>query len=272
MLARYDRIVDHQAIGHLAMQGVLGFAARRQVAAHHYQGMKTSMTEQTAVGLDFKKFLIEEINRQWVTRGEPVLLAKLGQIAASRGYVLHKELNGLKLSQFIQQELSEDLEVLSPNDSGTILAVGPKNPPAPQVITLPQAMAPTHEGLTRALVAAFSHSIRDDFERYMRVDPPLRFLDLPRTEVRPEGFVHIERVHLITSESPQGAYAEASIHAQIVEWLEKNGLDIQRFMHKTPAQVRGEKSVLTLLMESLTESELKRVSLPLDIVGKLMGK
>jgi hypothetical protein len=230
------------------------------------------MTEQNAVGLDFKRFIVEETNRQWVTRGEPVLLAKLGQIAASRGFILHNELNGLKLSQFIQQELSDELEVMSPNASGTVLGVGPKNPPIPQLSPTAPITASPLDGLTRAVVAAFTNILRDGYERYLRTEPPLRYQDVVQGEAAPEGYVHIQRVHLPTDGSPPDAYLPDCIHAQITAWIEQQSLDLQSFMHKGAAQPRSEKSVLTLLIESLTESELKRVSLPLDIIGKLMGK
>jgi len=230
------------------------------------------MADQTVVSLEFKKFVVQEVSRHWLLKGEPILLAKLGQAAASRGFILQTELQGLKLSQFIQQELSEELEVLSPDDSGTVLRIKPKNPPAVEITATPDPDVLSLGALNRALVAAFSHAVPDGVERWIKVQSPVHYTDIATTDDKPKGYVQIDRAHLVTPDRGIDAFQEAHVLRRISDWTRELGMDLQMFVHKAPNQERGEKTLLSLLMESLTESELKRISLPLDIVGKLMRK
>lgn len=226
------------------------------------------MTTQVVASLDFKRFLIEEVERCWSTRHEPLLLSKLGQLAAARGFVLHQELGGRKLSQFIQQELADELEVQSPNDTGILLRAIPKNllgaEAAPTFDNKPDGSPPA--GLNRAFLSAFGRPIADGYERWVRIDPPIRYRDLPSDQRAADGYVQIERSFLI---SPAG---DVEAFAQATKWLSAKGFEIQKFMLKAKTQARSDKSLLSQLIEGLTESELKRVSLPLDIVEKLMRK
>lgn len=226
------------------------------------------MTDQVVASLNFKTFLVEEIERWWTNKHEPLLLSKLGQLAAARGFVLHQELGGRKLSQFIQQELADELEVKSPNDSGILLSAIPKNwsvvEAALPIDDKPDGSPPA--GLNRAFLSAFGRPIADGFERWVRIDPPIRFRDLPSDQRPTEDYVQIDRSLLTNPSSDFEAFAQAN------KWISAKGFEIQRFMLKAKAQVRSDKSLLSQLIESLTESELKRVSLPLDIVEKLMRK
>lgn len=224
------------------------------------------------VSLEFKTFVVEEINRHWAMKGEPMLLAKLGQAAASRGFVLQKELQGLKLSQFIQLHLADELDVLSPDDSGTVLRVRPKNPAPVEPTASSDTLIISQGALNRALVSAFSQSLPNGCERWIRIEAPIHYTDAHAGDGGPAGYVRIDRAYLIAPESPADAYQPASVLARIADWTTQAEIELQRFVHKSPRQERGEKTLLALLMESLTESELKRVSLPLDIVGKLMRK
>jgi hypothetical protein len=219
--------------------------------------------------LSFQQFIVDEVNRHWQAKSEPLLLSKLGQAATSRGFVLHQELDGLKLSQFIHQNLGDEIEVFSPNSSGILLEARPKQPVAVDIPAIVDRTSLPPATFNRAIQAAFERPLADQVERWIRTAPTVHYLDLPTSENAPAAYKKLERQYL---SSAQDGGPSTDFYERIKLWIHDQGLDINDFTHKPSSNTEGAPSLLAQLMESLTESELKRISLPLDIVAKLMRK
>lgn len=123
----------------------------------------------------FKDFIIDTVRKQWIEQKKPLLLSRIGQLAVGRGYNLQETLSGRKLAQFIQQELSDDLELDNPGSSATLLQARPKNENAPAFgIACSERSIPK---LNRGLWVAFSRPIPEGYERRLQLEPYIRFWD-----------------------------------------------------------------------------------------------
>ncbi|WP_350647141.1 hypothetical protein [Pseudomonas sp. HY13-MNA-CIBAN-0226] len=219
--------------------------------------------------LSFHQFVVDEVVRHWQAKNEPLLLSKLGQAASSRGFALHTELGGLKLSQFIHHYLDDEIEVSSPNASGLLLGALPKQPVAVETAAIAERPSVPPATFNRAMQAAFERPLADQMERWIRTVPTVHYMDIPPSESAPAAYTKLESRYLSRAED---GGTGSDFYERIKLWIHDQGLDINDFTHKPTSNTEGGPSLLTQLMESLTESELKRISLPLDIVAKLMRK
>ena len=99
----------------------------------------------------------------------------------------------------------------------------------------------------------------------MSVQAPVHFRDV-LGDNQPDGLTEIQREYVV------GPDAEATeVQQKIEEWLEDNGLEPTSFlMTRTTETVQlPSHDLLGRLLLALDPDDLKRLSMPLDIVNKL---
>lgn len=221
----------------------------------------------------FKDFVLDAVREQWAGQQKPLLLSRIGQLAVGRGYNLQETLSGRKLAQFIQQELGDDLELDNPGSSATLLQARPKDENAPAFgIARSEQSVPK---LNRGLWLAFSRPIPDGYERRLQLEPSIRFWDQspPLSDVAgrfPVPAQYIARPQGEMATHPRAEVVMENIH----RWMRDNQVDISKFevgAQRTIPKL-SQHNPLMLLIASLDESEQKRVSLPLDVIAKLLLK
>lgn len=116
-----------------------------------------------------------------------------------------------------------------------------------------------------AFWAAFRVPLGEFKKRYMSIQAPLRFVDVS-SEEPPDGFLEVAREYIV---GPDVEAKEVQQRAQ--DWLAANGLDQEPFLSKSKADVARLPSddLLGRLLLALEPDELKRISMPLDVVRKL---
>ena len=104
--------------------------------------------------------------------------------------------------------------------------------------------------------------------RYVSKDGVIHFVDVT-TESVPEGFFKVDG-ELIDAGDGDPRLIESSI----LQWIDENGLDISRFQLKRAASDPKFPSndLLSEVLASLELEDLRRISMPLDIVQKLRSK
>lgn len=218
----------------------------------------------------FKDFLIELVIDNWTRTGEGLLLARVGQIAAAKGYHFKEELGGLKLVDFIKNELSGFVEV-SASNTPPHLWVKPGSELSSEVFTDPtETTVRTAPRLNKALWLAFSRPVAEGKERRIQLEPSVRFWDLtpPLSEVA--GRLPIAQGYIATLDVGSQD-RDHLILENIRKWMHDNKLDIERYSQSSTQTLRATSThPLLALIAALDESEQKRVSIPLDIIAKLI--
>ncbi len=224
-----------------------------------------------------KEFVHQRVHEHWTDKSKPVLLARLGQAAIAAGINLRVALGDRKFADFINEELRGDIQVEPSTESPPHLQARP-------VGLTNDAAAAEDEGakhetrLHRALWLAFSRPISPGYSRRLQLEPVVRFWDLqpPMTEVA--GRLPIESRYIAPPEealSPQRR--DDVVMENIRRWMRDNALDISKFEAGTAHVAaidprRATRNPLLQFMAALDAGELRRVSLPLDIIAKLLKK
>jgi hypothetical protein len=221
----------------------------------------------------FKEFVLETVRAHWAAQQKPLLLARIGQLAVGLGYNLQEALGARKLGQFIQQELNESLELDNPDHSTTLLQVRPRDDSAPPLETNRQEQPVAK--LNRGLWLAFSRAIPEGYERRLQLEPYIRFWDQapPLSEVA--GRLPIPAEYIAKSQRELATHPRGEVILEnIRRWMRDNQVDLGNFEEgvRRAAPKISQHNPLLLLIASLDESEQKRVSLPLDVIAKLLKK
>ena len=119
-----------------------------------------------------------------------------------------------------------------------------------------------------AVWAAFRRPLADDKMRYISKDGIVRFVD-STMELASEEFTNVDR-QLIDAGSCDPKLAEN----MILQWIDENELDVLRFqLPKSTANPKfPANDLLGELLASLELDELRRISMPLDVIQKLRNK
>jgi len=126
---------------------------------------------------------------------------------------------------------------------------------------------------TRRFVSGFWNAFRVPLEdgrtRFVGLKTPIRFQDLGSEEPPPRDFKEIRPDDILGLDG-----SIEQIRKKISEWLERNKLSETEFLVKSrreDARLPAD-DLLGRLIVALEPDELRRMSIPMDIVGKLRRK
>lgn len=228
--------------------------------------------------------IVRLCEEHWRRTGRAYLLSQLGLDLRREGYDLRRALKGTKLLPFLTAQLSGALR----------LEQNPKNPIVWGVFPKSEALSgdlasyfqydveprsPTASGeirFNKAFWAAFVIPLQAGTIRILRREPFIQFNDVPASEAVPEDAVPIEPEFIVSEEMLSGRERHDRVYKSVIAWCELHQLDAQIFAIKVtgPHHDRGsvERSVLHILLEQLGPRDLARISMPLDLVSKLLAE
>jgi hypothetical protein len=223
-------------------------------------GMSTeSRGDSTAEEINRIRSRIEGLLTECFDRGEPVYyLSRLGaQLGADR--VTLEKLTGAKLATFLRDTF--DYEIGSEGQHNNILFV--KSKTAAANTAFPPTPAPRYQP---RFWKAFAAPLPDGEHRYINLET-LKF-DSSRDALGADSAdVHEIEARFI---APAGASGNASETIdRIGAWLKEQGLDSAPFLMTRKKTRRDGQSLLDAVLTALDGDQLKRVSLPMDIVKTL---
>lgn len=235
-------------------------------------------SQMNAAPSPLKVAIFEITSALFAGQKSPVPLARIGQLLAQQVPDFKSSLNGMKLHEFIAQELSE--EILLTHKAGDLLSLlaSPKNPKE----------ASTKQDLTQKeriryhlpFWAAFAKRLPENHIRILRLTPKVTFDDIMESDPIPTDALVIQREFILDPAISQSKPEENNrIFLSIGRWLANNPIDSDLVIAKPktathtqlPALNTRNESLLHSLINSLTPDELKRVAIPLDVAKKLMG-
>ncbi len=116
-----------------------------------------------------------------------------------------------------------------------------------------------------AFWAGFRKPLHESSRRYMRIQAPVHFRD-DLGDNKPDGFIEIQSEHVVGPDAE-----DTEVQHEIEAWLANNGLNPTSFLvtRTTESAQLPSHDLLGRLLVALDADDLKRLSMPLDIVNKL---
>ena len=207
------------------------------------------------------------VKEHWHKHDAPVLLSELG--SADQGEIGRsaKKLS-INLAGFIKDRMKDRVRIVSGSGHPPVMVAMPAN--IERDVDVDDLLARKREhSIARgprfdpAFWAAFRVPLDEKKRRFVSTRAPILFEDTPSVEYDRAGFVEIERQYIATAGSDD-------VQQLISDWLRTHDLD-----HRTYLAAKKESSYLPAndllgrLLVSLEPDELKRMSIPLDVIGKL---
>lgn len=229
----------------------------------------------------FREAVVSLVDQHWKLTHTGLLLSRLGKNLADLGFSLRGELHGERLAEFLMRELSAQIQVKrSPENPTTTIAL-PANLPAgvelDSVFPAPgvPSAAPKGRRFPPVLWNAFTSRLDEGFVRQVHLGPPPRYEDAPEADIQ-QGLPVVSGDEVMGPRTSlnQLAYT-AEVERRIEQWLSDNQLDVDSFAkvkraEASPGGSSERQSALSALLSSLSDQDLRRVQLPLDIVKKLL--
>ena len=210
------------------------------------------------------------VQEHWKARRAPLLLSQLGS-RISRENAAGIKNESENLVAYLRDRLADHVEVIQSRQNPTIIAAIPANVGKDSNIDIDAMLeTPRRSVFPRfhpAFWAAFVKEPAPRTRRYVSAGPPPRFQELS-DDAPPSDADAIE----VASEYIVGDDSDvAAIHSSIKRWLIANSLDESLFLADGESRRKQLPSddLLGRLIVALTPEELKRMSIPLDIVSKL---
>lgn len=225
--------------------------------------------------LALKKAIQEIVDQHWRAYGLALLLSELGKSLGAQQTRYRETLGGQKLAVFIASHLSDEIQIfrlclkkasvwvapkcakLSADASASFKPVGHR----------PQFNLPRFDN---SVWLAFRRPVKPHYIRYIRLEPAVKFRDVPACS-------SAEDDEFIITESDISAKDDvAQIGAHILNWAHTHGINVERLKKPRsaptlkPTIANTEESVFSLMVTALSDAELAKLSLPLDIVVKLL--
>ena len=220
------------------------------------------------------------IEERWGKHERATKLNELGS-QLHKEFDLEAEMRGAKLLPFLRFRASELIDLVQKPGDELVWGAVPKGKlDISDVAAMEKAFQATHSdrqpridtsalNFDRTIWAAFSKPLAVNAKRALKITKPFQFIDYQMDGDIPDGYLDIsgKTKHLLGIDR---SIADASIvKLAITEWAEGANLEISDFTYIKERDFKN-KSVLISLIDRLDNDELKRVSMPLDLVKKLL--
>ena len=114
-----------------------------------------------------------------------------------------------------------------------------------------------------AFWAAFRKPVDETKRRYVSRQGPVQFLDVSPSD-KPPGYIEIDRKYIVGSDVDSDRVLRVA-----QDWLEDHEIDSKDYIEKPAPRSRRPHDLLDQLFDVLDINDLKRITMPLDIVFKL---
>ena len=215
--------------------------------------------------------IIELVRQYWDEHRTPLLLSRLGgEYNGDIAREAKEQAGGLGV--YLRQRLPDHVRVVQHSTTHALIGAIPSDADTGESGNFDTLLNQTRDHAIQtaqrfqpAFWAGFRKPLHESSRRYMSVQAPVHFRDV-LGDNQPDGLTEIQREYVV------GPDAETTeVQQKIEEWLEDNGLEPTSFlMTRTTETVQlPSHDLLGRLLLALDPDDLKRLSMPLDIVNKL---
>ena len=223
---------------------------------------------------DIPNRIAECVQKYWSQHRRPMLLSALG--TAVDAQTMHEAKNAAgNLATYVRTRLRGSVSVVQHSTNPTIVAAVPASEDHlsrdwDHLLAHPDRhIDPSRKHFNRAFWTAFRKPLPDSSARYVSIDDPLRFVDVP-PGTAPPGSFEVPRAYI-----PGDEATDSDVSERIAEWLRDHDLEETRFLNAPrPPQHRPERplptdDLLGRLITAFDPDELDKVAMPIALVAKL---
>ena len=213
--------------------------------------------------------IAELVQLHWNEHRAPLFLSQLGSADGGEIGRSARRLSG-NLANFIGEHLPDRVRVVSGSAHPLVMMAVPLD--VAEGVDVDQLIAQRH-GASKIHVpryspsfwAAFRVPLDEGNRRFLSARTPFRFEDVPSAEDGQAGCVEVERQFIAPAESDA-----VDVHRGIAGWLQSHELSEEAFLATNARKSEmPANDLLGCLVSVLEPDELKRMSMPLDVVSKL---
>ena len=216
--------------------------------------------------------LVTTVTDRWNNDHQAFFVAQVKPFLAKHGIDIAVLFEGQQVRQYLENKVPA-LKLIQHEREPTNWAIVPADaaviPPYSQYFTSKRnkPRAKIDFPYQNALKVAFTRPIGAGQRRWV-FTAPARFLDLPATEM-PVGAFEVTSANVEEQ-------ADETRSAELIEnWISQNGLDSDQYRFSKFSSLtkpKAHRSALHQLLALLPAEDLDRVSLPLDVVRKLLDR
>ena len=218
---------------------------------------------------DLEYRVIELTQQEWTDRGVPLLLSRLG--ACDNGDIarLAKERSN-NLEAYLRSYLVNRVQVVRHSARHQLVGVLPVDVDVDSGADalLEKTQSTSKDEARRyhpAFWAAFRKPLDESKRRYVSIQEPIRFVDSSETDP-PDAHYEIAREYIADPD-----FDPEQVQKKVQQWLTDKG--IRHLAYSLMPRPRPENmrsgDLLDRLLHSLEPEDLKRISMPLDVIRKL---
>ncbi|WP_372574526.1 hypothetical protein [Ruegeria jejuensis] len=222
--------------------------------------------------MDIKEALVDVVKERWNDSKAPVLYSQVPKLLRRKGIDYREALDGQSLKDFILMAQLDQLKSIQSPEDEKIWALVPADVSSDEkelFASYKEASGAKKRGRFDKLVwQAFTHQLSEGVSRLLSVsDSGCLSRDVPHSEAQAvEGFILIDLKYIQTDPS---ARTYGSVCANIEAWCADNQVDVEMLMY-VPRQ--PSLSAFWAKISELSPDDLGRISIPADIVQKLVSK
>jgi hypothetical protein len=217
---------------------------------------------------DWQAALKRAVDERW--NDEKVFfVAEVKPFLTKQGVDVETLLKGRQVRYFIDSEMPELKQIQhdhEPTNWGLVPNEAVIEPPTARYFGRDESRRRESFPFQNALRVAFTRPLETGRVRWL-VLHPLRFLDLPAGEAAPSG------IEILRAEIEAGASGEELV-TRIEAFLRSSGVDPEAFRtgQARPAPPPRGRTALHQFLSLIPASDLSRVSIPLDLVRRLLDQ
>ena len=215
----------------------------------------------------------------WDAQKRPILLSDLGARDGgeiSRATRTHAQ----SLRQYIEFELKDKVRTVSHSDNPVVIGVVPRTAETDSISNFDLFLEKCFSSDPRSekpirFHPVFWHAFRkpldEGLRRFLTLSDWLQVLDVAENESAPENTLEVDRKFI----ADQPAAKDEEVYKNIESWADSHGRQPIQFSYGAVARnyKRTKRSrtgsVLDRLLDVLGQDDLRRITLPMDIVRKL---
>lgn len=219
-------------------------------------------------------------NETWDAEKRPILLSQLG--AHDRGEITRvAKVYANSLSKYIDTELQDKIRLVRHTQNPVVVGIVPKGPETDSISNFDSVFERRFKSKNQQEMPirfhpifwrAFKRSSETGHKRFLITGDRLEFLDISDSDEPPDNAIEIEIQFL---SDPTKVASDEEIFKKIEAWADLHELRPNQFSFGAVArkfsELKGQdsRSLLNHLLNALDQDDLKRISLPMDIVRKL---
>jgi hypothetical protein len=247
--------------------------------------MKDTMNEvvnQTSA--DVRDFLVQAVTAHWNRYRSALLFSTIGTYLIKKGFDTAALFQGRKLIDIISSEFSTEIKVVRSSLSAEKIGLIPKDEYEEgkddeyfKKQDKPHVRLKKPSFIPNVIWLAFSRPLAEGYARYISTEQKLSYRDIKDkngAESKIAGIKINKDLIIIDADNDQTKHDE--LIKNVEQWILENLSEVrkeglaERPISTSASLSLGKDSVLHRMIASLTTEDLARISLPMDIVEKLL--